>query len=120
MLIKKVWKKKSKKVHFFLCTQRIFFVGFFFFFSYLLLTSALGHPHPLTLSANVSNWPPSPTHLFADVILEWSLWLFSFVVWNLWYHYMWLPQLLGLVWSWQISLFSLLSSKANYSYLMVA
>ena len=44
------------------------------FFSDFLLISAFCHPHPPTLSENVSNWPPHPpTYLFADVLLEWSL-----------------------------------------------
>ena len=33
---------------------------------------------------------------------------------------MWPQQLLGLVWSWSNSLFSLLSSKTDYSHIMVA
>ena len=62
-------RKKSIKNHFF-CARKVFP---WIFFSYFLLTWAFGHPHPPTLSANVSNWPPPPTHLFDDVILKWSL-----------------------------------------------
>ena len=76
-------------------------------------------------------WPGSPngpkqksrttkSPLMQDWVFRLGVWLFSFVVWNLWYHYMWPQQLLGLVWSWSNSLFSLLSSKANYSHNMVA
>ena len=35
--------------------------------------AVMGVVYVRALSANVSNWPSPPTHLFADVILEWSL-----------------------------------------------
>ena len=42
-------------------------------FFLFLLTSAFGHSHPPTLSGNISIWSPPSTHLYAEVILEWSL-----------------------------------------------
>ena len=85
----------------------------------------------LIVSIFFQYWPGSPngpkqksrttkSPLMQDWVFRLGVWLFSFVVWNLWYHYMWPQQLLGLVWSWSNSLFSLLSSKANYSHNMVA
>ena len=57
-LHKKVQKKISTKYNFFsVHEKKVFFVRYFF--SYFLLTIR-------------SIWPPTPTHLFADVILEWS------------------------------------------------
>ena len=42
-----------------------------YFFSYFLVRSAFdqSQPHPPTLSAEISMWPPTPTNLFAEVIL---------------------------------------------------
>ena len=50
---KKVWKTISKKDIFFSVHAKKFFP--WIFFSYFLLTSAIGHPYPPTLSANVRN-----------------------------------------------------------------
>ena len=67
---KKGWKKIAKSL--FLHSQRkVFFLGYFFLI--FLLTSTFGHPHSPNLSANISIWLPPPMHLFADVILKWSL-----------------------------------------------
>ena len=56
MLIKK-FGEKSPKSSLFLCVRKenLLFVGYFFLFF-----------------AHVSIWPPPPTRLFADIILEWS------------------------------------------------
>ena len=62
--------KKSKKSYIFLANaKKSVFPRIYF--SYFSLTSAFCHTH--NLSANISNWPSPPIHLFDDVILDWFL-----------------------------------------------